>query len=92
MSTQSLHQFLDKAKKDSSLKQRLADASNPKEVITLGKQWGYNFSEQDMQQATKERMKSGEVSQDDLENVSGGTILTPVTIVYFTVTVCGRAA
>ncbi len=92
MSKQSLQAFLDKAKRDSRLKGELAEIGSPAEVISLGKRFGYDFNRQDLEQATKEKMQSGQLKQADLENVSGGTILTPVTIIVMTISVCGRAA
>lgn len=81
-----LNAFLDKAKGDDALKSKLSEAGSPADVVAMGAEAGFHFSEADLEEASKGKMSSGEVSQADLDNVSGGTItISPVLI---TLTVC----
>lgn len=89
MSMENLHAFLDKSRSDEKLKARLSEMGSPEDVINLGKEWGYEFSANELEQATKERLSSGELKQDDLENISGGTVIS---VIFLTVTVCGKVA
>ena len=73
--------FIEKANTDSELMAKLdalgaknADAEN---VIALAAEYGFTFTEQEYEQAkTQARAKTGELSEEDLDAVSGGTLFT----------------
>lgn len=83
-----LNGLLQKAKDDEGLRTKLTEAGSAAEIVAVGAEAGFSFTEADVDAAHKEKMSSGEVSQEDLDNVSGGTIISPV--IMITITVCGR--
>lgn len=87
MSVENIKAFMDKAKSDEGLKAKLQGKENADDLIAVGKEAGYEFNQADLQEYLKHKQSSGEVSQDDLEKVSGGTI-TISPIIVMTVTVC----
>lgn len=91
MAADQVHAFLEKAKTDEGIKGKLKSLPQGQEgvaaLVNIGKEAGYNFSEQDLSEALKGKESSGEISQEDLDKVSGGTIITP-TIIAMTLTVC----
>lgn len=94
MSTQNVHAFLQKASSEPGLKEKVKGLPQGQEglsqLLSMAKEAGYEFSEQELTEVSKSKTGSGEISQADLEKVAGGTILTPVTIIVATITVCGR--
>lgn len=82
-----LNSFLEKAKGDDGLKQKLSEVGSPAEIVAVGSEAGYNFSEADVEQASKESLSSGEIKQEDLDKVSGGS---PISIVVMTILTCFR--
>ncbi len=80
-----LNGMLNKAKGDEALKAKLTEAGNASEVVAIGAEAGFTFTEADVDAAHKSKVSSGEVSQDDLDKVSGGTIGT---IIMMTITIC----
>ena len=96
MSKENVTAFIDKAKSDPSLQGKLRklpgeESSAIKEVVKIAAGAGYHFSEQEYRNAAKDQLQSGELQEDDLAKVSGGTIISVVTIVVqVTLTVCRR--
>ena len=99
MAEQQVHDFMDKVKSDENLRSKLekmpAGQDSIKYVIDLGKEAGYDFNERDLEAATKSKLSSGEISQEDLDKVSGGTGILTITVIatggvvrIFTATVC----
>ena len=66
MSNEQLRSFLSKAKTDASLHSKLQGAKNTEEVISIAKEYGHDFSADSIDRT--------ELSDQDLEGVSGGTI------------------
>lgn len=76
-----LNAFLDKAKGDEELKTKLMEAGSSADVVALGKEAGFNFTEEDLNAHHNSKISSGEVSQEDLDRVSGG-FGPPGTVLY----------
>ena len=66
MSNEQLRSFLSKAKTDASLHSKLQAAQSTEEVIGIAKECGHDFSADSIDRT--------ELSDQDLEGVSGGTI------------------
>ena len=64
MSKEQLKAFLDKAKNDISIQEKLKIAKSNEEVVAIGKEHGHDFTAD----------KLGQLSQLELENVTGGII------------------
>lgn len=83
MAEDQVHAFVEKMKSDKGLQEKLKDIPQGPEgtsyVINVASEWGYNFTEQDLEAATKAKTSSGEISQEDLDKIAGGalTIFTP---------------
>lgn len=98
MSTENVRAFLNKARSDKQLQAKfknLPSDSNAavKKIVQIGKDAGYHFTEQDWLRLRKESLQKGEISQADLDKISGGTLMTLETAVLtgglmLTVTVC----
>ena len=67
MSEEQLKAFLEKVKADTSLQDRLKAAKSQDEVVSIAKERGHNFGTEHISQ----------LSEKELESVSGGTI-TPI--------------
>ena len=72
MSKEQLKAFLEKAKGDTSLQDRLKAAKSQDEVVSIAKEHGHNFGAEHISQ----------LSEEELEGVSGGTI-GPITMTFF---------
>ncbi len=82
-----LNAFLDKAKGDDGLKAKLSEVGTAADVVAAGAEAGFSFTEADVQAHYDAKVKSGEVSQEDLDKVSGGTF-TISPIIVATITIC----
>lgn len=93
MAEDQVHAFLEKVKSDPGLQAKLKDIPQGPEgmshVLGVASEAGFNFSEEDLAAATKSKSASGEVSQEDLDKIAGGTIIGTITIIVnVTMTVC----
>ncbi len=78
MSTENLNGFLEKLKNDSSLRAKLEEIKKKfqgeklnQEIIMIAKEAGFDINCDDL---FKTKKVDGELSEDDLSNVSGGKI------------------
>jgi predicted ribosomally synthesized peptide with nif11-like leader len=62
MSEEQLKAFLTKAKDDQSIQEKLKAAKTPEDVVTIAKEYGYEFTAD----------KITELSEEELEGVAGG--------------------
>jgi predicted ribosomally synthesized peptide with nif11-like leader len=77
MSRQSVAEFLERVTGDTQLAQRL-EACDTAEVLGIAKELGHEFAEEDLVQGLAElgvdQTAGGELSDDELERVAGGTL------------------
>ena len=64
MSAEQLEAFLAKVKGDSNLQKKLTTVKSPEDVVGIAKEHGYEFTAE----------KIGQLSEEELEGVAGGTI------------------
>ena len=64
MSEEQLKAFIEKVKGDTSLQEKLKAAKSPEDVVGIAKEHGYEFTAE----------KIGQLSEEELEGVAGGTI------------------
>ena len=62
MSEEQLQAFLEKAKADTTLQEKLKAAKTPDEVVSIAKEHGHEFTAD----------KISQLSEEDLEGVAGG--------------------
>jgi len=63
------------AKSNADLQKALVDTGNDLDkIVAVAKAHGYNFTKADLEAAIAEGGAKGEVSKDDLNNVSGGLV------------------
>ncbi len=76
MSVENLKSFLRKVNEDEEAKNRvkkLAEESNPNTALcNYGQELGFDFNEEDIKTFNKQVLASGEITEEDLSNVSGG--------------------
>ena len=81
MSKEQLKAFLDKVKGDTSLQEKLKAASDADAVVSIAKEEGFSISVDDLKNA-----QSREISEEELEGVSGGvgghTVLISCAVQY----------
>ena len=65
MSQEELEAFIAKAKDDQSIQDKLKAAKSPEDVVGIAKEYGYKL--------TADKMTEGELSEEELEGVAGGT-------------------
>ena len=70
MSDEQLKAFLEKVKADTSLQDKLKAAADSDAVLAIAKDAGFSISADDLKNA------QSEVSEEELENVAGGTVMT----------------
>lgn len=70
-----LKKFLEKANQDEAIQTQLKEAQNYSDIVKIGKENNYNFTEDDIKQLKEEQTKSGALSEEDLNKVSGGTLI-----------------
>ena len=78
MSKEAVEQFMQAASQDAALQQKLEDAQGFVEVVQIGAQKGYQFTEDEVQAFLRERgipieeSAEGELSEEALDAVAGG--------------------
>ena len=75
MSAEQLKAFLEKVQADSSLQEKLKAASDANAVVVIAKEAGFKISVDDLK-AHQDGNGMIELSEEELEGVSGGTIIT----------------
>jgi len=68
MSLEQLKAFLAKVNEDSNLQEKLKGAKSPEDVVSIAKEHGHDFALEHINQLT----------DNELEGVSGGTAITPI--------------
>lgn len=76
MSVESLKAFSKKVVEDEELKKKAKEVGmeNVDGLVALAKENGFDVSKQDFEEAAKEAQSSGELNEDDLEQVAGGAV------------------
>ena len=80
MSQEQLKAFLEKVQGDTNLQDRLKAAKSQDEVVSIAKEHGHNFGTEHISQ----------LSEKELESVSGGT-MTPVVTALITAQAVSKA-
>ena len=79
---QNVHDFRKKIESDPELQQKIRalprDPSAIQGLIKIAGDAGYTISEQDLQEAQKVAFQSGELTEEQLQMVTGGTSITIV--------------
>ena len=75
MSKEQLKAFLDKVNGDTSLQDRLKAAKSQDEVVSIAKEHGHDFGTEHISQ----------LSEEELESVSGGTVIATAVAVTATI-------
>ena len=71
MSKGQLKAFLEKVKSDTSLQEKLKAAKSQDDVVSIAKEHGHDFGAEHISQ----------LSEEELEDVSGGTLSALITVV-----------
>ena len=69
MSLDQLKAFLEKVKGDSNLQEKLKAAKSPEDVVSIAKEHGHDLGTEHISQ----------LSEEELESVSGGTVIVAAT-------------
>lgn len=77
MSEEQLKAFLERVKVDTSLQDKIKAAADPDAVFAIAKEAGFIFSADDLNKAQSEIL---EMSEEDLEAMSGGRNTWPGTV------------
>ena len=72
MSEEQLKDFLEKVRGDASLQEKLKSAANVDAVVAIAKEAGFVISSEELK-----NIAQSEVSEEELENVSGGVKIHP---------------
>ena len=72
MSEEQLKAFLEKVKADTSLQEKLKAAADSDAVLAIAKDAGFSISADDLKNA------QSKVSEEELENASGGKVTGPL--------------
>lgn len=76
MSVENVKAFLNKAKNDPEMRSRfkeLSEGENPNiALISYANEQGFEISQEDIDAYHKELFQNGEISQENLDSVSGG--------------------
>ena len=80
MSLQNVHDFRNKIESDPELQSKIRalprDASAVQDLLKIAGDAGYIITEQDLQQAQAVAFQSGELTEEQLQAVTGGTSIT----------------
>jgi len=93
MSLDALKDFGKKVMEDADLKAKAKKVGleNVDGIIALAKENGFDISKEDFVAAAKEVQSSGELSEEDLEKISGGLVTAMAVVVVGLVSVVGVA-
>ena len=83
MSKQAFIDFCAKAAESDDLAKKIDAAQTPADIVALGAESGFAFSEADAKEGSQELAEQGEseLSEDQLASVSGGGIGTVLTVI-----------
>ena len=73
--TENMTKFLEEAEKDEALSQALENVDSEEALIALAAEKGITLTEEDL---TADELPTGELDDDDLEDVAGGMIVNPL--------------
>lgn len=68
---QDLERFRTAVRDSAELREKVASARNPEELVTFARSKGYSFSSADLDEWSK-RMSAGRLTDDELELIAGG--------------------
>ena len=83
MSVDSAKSFLERLKSDEAFRKSINDAKSFDDRVALVKGSGYNFTKEEMEQAHP--AGGGELSDEELESVSGGNASSVITGIATTI-------
>ena len=86
MSEEQLKAFLEKVKADTSLQEKLKAASDADAVVSIAKEEGFSISVDDLKNA------QSELSDEELEGVAGGVVVSAALTIAATVGIVTAAA
>ena len=72
MSIKSVQDFYELTQNDSALQERVKNANDSTAVVQIASEKGYEFTEQELENAMREVIIEGEIPEEQLEAVSGG--------------------
>jgi predicted ribosomally synthesized peptide with nif11-like leader len=86
MSEEQLSALLAKLKEDAGLREKLQGAGDPDAAVALAKEAGFDVSKADWINKQQEQVQDWELSDEELESVTGGTIspAPPTNILFWT--------
>jgi len=76
MSKENISKFKDELQKRPELQQKLKEAKDMEAFVALAKAQGFDFTAKEFTECGKDVIKSGKLSDEDLDKVSGGGIYT----------------
>lgn len=88
MSIQIVADFVEKLKSDPKLHDRLKALPHEDEeaairgLVEIARDAGYEFSADEYQAYVRKRVDSGEISEEELDKVAGGTLTVPLSIAF----------
>jgi predicted ribosomally synthesized peptide with nif11-like leader len=88
MSHESAKKFLEKTSTDTDLWQKLEACDSEEKFFDIAASAGYAFTREDWESVANEHMADQVLTDQDLENVAGGTI--GVAVGWLTRLVCGQ--
>ena len=74
MSLEQLNAFISKVQGDSQLQAKLNAAGSASEVVSIAKDAGFSISSEELEKS----LSNTELSENELESVSGGTAARPI--------------
>lgn len=94
MSVEELKAFGKKVVEDEKLKKKAKEIGmeDVEGIITLAKENGFDVSKEDMEAAAEEMKSTGELNEDDLEQVAGGFVTSTALAVGTAAVAVGTAA
>lgn len=72
MSIKSVQDFYELIQNDSTLQERVKNANDSTSVVQIASEKGYEFTEQELENAMREAIVGGEIPEEQLEAVAGG--------------------
>ena len=72
MSIESVQNFYESIQNDSTLQERVKNASDSTAVVQIASEKGYEFTEQELENAMRSAIIEGEIPEEQLEAVAGG--------------------
>lgn len=73
MSIESVKGFYESLTNDQALQERVKSADDSVAIVQIASEKGYDFTDQELERAMQEAIVEGELSEQELEAVAGGT-------------------